>query len=336
MMKTVLVFAMLVLATVATRSEKEFQDEFVAWMRAHQRTYHHDDFRNRFAIFKANLQFIYTHNQEYEQGLHTFTVGLNAFADLTSEEFSAMYKGLNMPENYTPDSDNVITSDVDVGALPTSYDWRTYGAVTAVKNQEQCGSCWSFSTTGSMEGCHQITTKNLVSFSEQNLIDCSVSYGNKGCNGGLMTDAMDYIIANKGLDTESSYPYTSGTTLKIGTCKYTTANSGGTLKSYSNVKSGDESALQTAVYAGPTSVAIDASKASFQMYKSGVYYAPTCSSTNLDHGVLTVGWGVDSGDDYWIVKNSWGTTWGQQGYIWMSRNKDNNCGIATMATLPSC
>jgi len=239
-----------------------------------------------------------------------------------------MFNGFKIPEGYEFNSENVI--EASEMALPASWDWRDQGAVTHVKNQEQCGSCWSFSTTGSMEGCHEITTKNLVSFSEQNLIDCDNK--DAACNGGLMTTAMDYIISNKGLDTESSYPYTA----KKGTCKYTTANNGGTLSSYQNVKSGDESALQNAVYLGPTSVAIDASKSSFQTYKSGVYYAPLCSSTNLDHGVLAVGWGSDSGDDYWIVKNSWGVTWGQEGYIWMARNQNNNCGIATMATLPKC
>jgi cathepsin L len=330
-MKTLLVLASLFLAAFALRSEREYQDEFVSWMQQHQKSYHHNEFRQRFAIFKSNLDFIQQHNQEYEQGMHTFTVGINQFVDLTAEEFGQMYMGFRIPEGRKiENSDDVITGPL--GTLPASWDWRDHGAVTHVKNQEQCGSCWSFSTTGSFEGCHQITTGSLASFSEQNLIDCSSSYGNEGCNGGLMTDAMDYIIANDGLDSESSYPYTASE----GRCHYSASNSQGTMNNYQNVKSGDESALQQAVYEGPTSVAIDASKASFQMYKSGVYYAPTCSSKNLDHGVLAVGWGSDSGDDYWIVKNSWGTTWGQQGYIWMARNKNNNCGIATMATLPIC
>jgi cathepsin L len=148
-----------------------------------------------------------------------------------------------------------------------------------------------------------------------------------------MTQAMQYIIDNKGIDTESSYPYTA----EDGNCQYNAANSGATLKSYKNVPSGNENQLQQSVNNGPTSVAIDASQSSFQFYSSGVYNEPACSTSQLDHGVLAVGWGNDpSGGDYWIVKNSWGTSWGQNGYIWMSRNKQNQCGIATMATLPTC
>jgi cathepsin L len=147
-----------------------------------------------------------------------------------------------------------------------------------------------------------------------------------------MTQAMTYIISNKGVDTEASYPYTA----EDGTCAYNAANSGATLTGFVNVNTGDESDLQVKTYAGPTSVAIDASQSSFQFYSGGVYYEPACSSTQLDHGVLSIGWGTSSGTQYWLVKNSWGTSWGMSGFIMMSRNKNNNCGIATMATLPQC
>jgi len=147
-----------------------------------------------------------------------------------------------------------------------------------------------------------------------------------------MDQAFEYIIANNGIDTETSYPYTA----EDGTCAYAASNCGSELKGYTDVTSNSEASLQTAVSMTPTSVAIDASQPSFQSYTSGVYYEPACSSTQLDHGVLAVGWGTDpTGGDYWIVKNSWGSDWGQQGYIWMARNKNNNCGIATMASYPS-
>jgi len=228
-----------------------------------------------------------------------------------------------------------VVKNVDVSAIPTSYDWVTMGAVTPIKNQGDCGSCWSFSTTGSVEGCHFINTHKLVALSEQNLMDCSTAQGNEGCDGGLMTDAMNYIISNGGIDTEASYPYTAedGTS-----CNYNSANSGSTLASYVNVAQGSETDLLAKAAMGPTSVAIDASQDTFQFYSSGVYYSTTCSSTNLDHGVLVVGWGVELNNtatpDYWLVKNSWGTDWGMNGFIWMARNMNNNCGIATMATLP--
>jgi len=163
-------------------------------------------------------------------------------------------------------------------------------------------------------------------------MDCSTAQGNEGCNGGLMTSAMDYIIANKGVDTEASYPYTA----EDGTCSFNAANVGATLKSYVNVMSGNETDLLLKAVVGPTSVAIDASQSSFQFYNGGVYSDPNCSTSQLDHGVLVVGWGTDSGSTYWLVKNSWGTDWGLNGYIEMARNSNNMCGIATMATLPQC
>jgi cathepsin L len=258
---------------------------------------------------------------------------VNEFADMTYEEFRVGrfgYTGLRKLNG------RQSVSTAGMFTLPASVDWTTKGAVTPVKNQGQCGSCWAFSTTGSVEGCHFISKQKLNSLSEQNLMDCSWSQGNEGCNGGLMTQAMQYIISNGGIDTEASYPYTAESSQ---TCLYKAASSGSTEGSFVNVNQGDENDLQNKVAMGPTSVAIDASQSSFQFYSSGVYYDPNCSTSQLDHGVLAVGYNHDStsGMDYWIVKNSWGTDWGQSGYIWMARNKSNACGIATMATLPqSC
>lgn len=269
------------------------------------------------------MDFIDAHNKANKG----FTVAMNKFGDLSSDEFARIFLGTKITIT-TP-----MKNSTRKVRAPTSFDWSTKGAVTPIKNQQQCGSCWAFSTTGSTEGCHFLTTKSLVSLSEQNLVDCSQAQGNQGCEGGLMTQAMDYIISNKGIDTESSYPYTAQ---DGASCLFNSANVGATLTGYTNVNQGDENDLLAKVTLGPTSVAIDASQSSFQLYSSGVYYEPACSSTQLDHGVLAVGWGVSSGTDYWIVKNSWGTDWGLNGYIWMSRNKNNNCGIATSATLPQC
>jgi len=324
MSKILIVLLALVAASLAL-SAQDYQNSFTQWMRENKKSYHHDEFQNRFQIFKKNLDFVNNHNAQGK----SYQCGMNKFADLTNAEFVKLYTGLIAPA-ITSATKPMSTPNP---SIPATWDWRMNGSVTPIKDQGQCGSCWAFSTTGSTEGCHQITTKNLVSLSEQNLMDCSYANGNQGCEGGLMTQAMDYIISNNGIDTEASYPYTAE---NGPSCAYSAQNIGATLKSYTNVASGDENDLQAKVFLGPTSVAIDASHNSFQLYSSGVYNEPACSSVNLDHGVLAVGWGTSSGKAYWIVKNSWGTGWGMKGYIWMSRNAQNQCGIATMATLPAC
>jgi len=310
-------------ATSLPTSDLTMKSEFIQWMRSNNKAYLHEEFQNRWQIWKNNYKFVQEFNK---QGL-SFTVGMNQFADLTNEQFNTVFKGLKKAEVTISGEPEIL----DTVTLPASVDWRTKGVVTGIKNQGQCGSCWSFSTTGSLEGAHALHTGQLVGLSEQNLVDCSQAEGNNGCDGGLMTDAFQYVINNHGLDTEASYPYTA----EDGTCHYSASNCGSTLASYQNVQSGSESALQVAsATIGPVSVGIDASHNSFQLYTSGVYYSPNCSPTQLDHGVLVVGYGSSSGSDYWIVKNSWGTSWGMNGYIWMSRNRDNNCGIATMASYP--
>jgi cathepsin L len=250
---------------------------------------------------------------------------------MTTEEFSKKMNGFRGQENRV--LRNVHMSE-EVSALPATVDWRTKGVVTGIKNQEQCGSCWAFSAVASIEGQAALASKKLISLSEQNLVDCSTAEGNMGCNGGLMDQAFEYVIKNKGIDTEASYPYEASDD----NCVYKSKNSGATVSNYSDIATGSESALQSAVATvGPISVAIDASQFSFQFYSSGVYNEPNCGNqmSDLDHGVTAVGYGTEGGADYWLVKNSWGTVWGIQGYIKMSRNKSNQCGIATAASYPT-
>jgi cathepsin L len=324
-MKQVIILAALFAITLAY-TDVEYQNAFTSWMQTHQKSYAAADFQGRFNIFKSNMDYVRDWNAK---GSAT-VLGLTHLADLTNAEYQKIYLGTHF--DGTQRLKEAATFVHPTVGLPASVDWRTEGAVTPIKNQGQCGSCWSFSTTGSTEGAHFLATKNLVSLSEQNLMDCSESYGNQGCNGGLMDSAFKYIKANGGIDTEASYPYKAASTFQ---CEYKAANSGATITGYSDVTSGSESALQTSAAAAPTSVAIDASHNSFQLYQSGVYYESACSTTALDHGVLVIGYGTSSGSDYWLVKNSWGTSWGIDGYIWMSRNRNNNCGIATMASRPS-
>ncbi len=254
---------------------------------------------------------------------------MNEFGDLTGAEFARIFNGYKMQERsnntkfYQPDNSL---------SLPAAIDWRMKGAVTGVKNQGQCGACWSFSATGAVEGQYFLKQGQLVSLSEQNLIDCSSSYGNHGCKGGAMDKAFTYIMANNGDDTESSYPYE----MKEGNCRFNRSNVGANIAGFKDIPTGNEAYLLSVVGSvGPVSVAIDASHSSFQFYNgSGVYIEPACSSSRLDHGVLVVGYGTENGQDYWLVKNSWGTNWGENGYIKMARNLNNQCGIATQASFP--
>jgi cathepsin L len=261
-------------------------------------------------------------------GHHTYTLGMNAFGDMTNEEFKAAYLGTKKPEFNA--SHTLFLSPLNVKDLPDTVDWRTQGYVTGVKDQGQCGSCWSFSATGSLEGQYFHKSKTLVSFSEQQLVDCSGEFGNQGCNGGLMDQAFDYI-KKYGIEKEEDYPYTA----RDGKCKYASGKTVTTVSGYTDIPTTDEAKLKEAVATvGPVSVAIDASHLSFQLYRSGVYNEKSCSQTQLDHGVLAVGYGAENGNNYWLVKNSWGGSWGQKGYIFMSRDKNNQCGIATAASYP--
>ncbi|EGC32857.1 hypothetical protein DICPUDRAFT_92519 [Dictyostelium purpureum] len=306
-------------------SSQTYQTSFIGWMRKHDRAYSHEEFTDRYQAFKENMDFIHKWNSQESDTV----LGLTKFADLTNEEYKKHYLGIkvNVKKNL-----NAAQKGLKFFKFtgPDSIDWREKGAVSQVKDQGQCGSCWSFSTTGAVEGAHQIKSGNMVSLSEQNLVDCSGQYGNQGCEGGLMVNAFEYIIDNGGIATESSYPYTAAQ----GRCKFTKSMNGANIIGYKEIPQGEEDSLTAALAKQPVSVAIDASHMSFQLYSSGVYDEPACSSEALDHGVLAVGYGTLEGKDYYIIKNSWGPTWGQDGYIFMSRNAQNQCGVATMASYP--
>ncbi|XP_002155462.3 procathepsin L [Hydra vulgaris] len=298
-------------------------DSWIRWKMAHNKAYNQDGEETvRYTIWKDNERRIREHNLKGGD----FLLEMNQFGDMTNNEFKAFngylsHKHVSGSTFLTPNS----------FVAPDTVDWRNEGYVTPVKDQGQCGSCWAFSTTGSLEGQNFKKTGKLVSLSEQNLVDCSTAYGNNGCNGGLMDNAFTYIKENNGIDSEASYPYTA----EDGKCAFTKPNVAATDTGFVDIPSGDENKLKEAVASvGPISVAIDASHFSFQFYRKGVYNERKCSSTELDHGVLVVGYGTESGKDYWLVKNSWNTSWGDKGYIKMSRNAKNQCGIATNASYP--
>ncbi|GBM48142.1 Cathepsin L [Araneus ventricosus] len=203
--------------------------------------------------------------------------------------------------------------------------------LNAYSDYGQCGACWAFSAIGSLEGQHKKKSGHLVSLSEQQLVDCATNGVNNGCDGGIMSAAFEHIKNSDGVDTEKSYPYRE----EQGECGVKPENVAATCTGYIELPPGDESALKDAVATvGPISVAIDAGHDSFMSYKSGVYEEPDCSSTHFDHAVLVVGYGKEDGLDYWLIKNSWGESWGMNGYMKMARNKNNMCGIANKASYP--
>jgi len=331
-MKFIVLVTLMVLATAfAAPTVDEARFVFNGWVKHHGKHYTtHQEATRRFSIFHENLAVVLKHNEEAALGKHTYTLGMNKMADLTNEEYRSMYLQYQRPLRRLTSKQSVHMCSNE--SIPDSVDWRTKGIVTGVKDQGQCGSCWSFSTTGSIEGAYALKTGNLVSLSEQNLVDC-VSDGQFTCDaGGDMPTAFQWVIDNNGIEGESDYPYC---TCSGNQCNFDSSKVRATISGYKNIAQGSETDLTDAASNQPISVAIDASKQSFQLYSGGVYNEPACSSTELDHGVLVVGYGTDAtGGDYYIVKNSWSDSWGLQGYILMSRNSNNQCGIATDASYP--
>ena len=274
----------------------------------------------------------------------TYTVGHNAFSGYNLEEFSLLMGFKNNDNSQLRRNEEVIyiESDFILEDIPKSVDWRDT-CVTPVKDQGQCGSCWSFSTTGALECAFYNKYNKLVSFSEQQLVDCdnrkNGGRGDHGCNGGLMDNAFKFIEKYGGLCTEEEYPYVSGDTKTESTCEKTCQLvSGSKIVSYVDVLPDSDDAMMSALTKQTVSVAIEADSMDFQMYKSGVMTGKC--GTNLDHGVLAVGYGASDGLDYYIVKNSWGTSWGDKGYIYLGRGQEYNngqgqCGILMEASYPN-
>jgi C1A family cysteine protease len=289
------------------------------------------ELESRFSIFRKNFVGILVHNADLSQN---FTMGVNQFTDLTPEEFKTQYVGGLKAEVGSYGCKSFSSS---ASGAPSSIDWRTKGAVTSVKDQGQCGSCWTFSATGAVEGAWAISSGKLVDLSEQELVDCAtgISYGSHGCNGGQMEGAFKFVIEN-GQCSLSSYPYTSGVSKTGGTCQKCSPVA--EISSCSDVKPNDQLSLKAAVAQQPVAVAIEADTRYFQSYASGVLTSSSCGTT-LDHGVLVVGYGSENGQDYWNIKNSWGTTWGDQGYVKIARSSSTNdpgiCGIAMDPSFPS-
>lgn len=299
-------------------------DSFVEFVAKHKKSYESFEiFQERFVIYRDNMEYVEMMNS----GQTNYTLGETTFADLTLDEFRALHPksvfGAKKCSAYA------FTGK----SIPASLDWRETDKVTGVKDQGQCGSCWSFSSTGAMEGAWAISTGKLLSLSEQQLVDCSsgLKYGNHGCNGGTMDGSFQYAI-DTGLCGEEAYPYTAKDGASCMSCTVEVK-----MSSCKDVPSNNQMALKEAVSIGPVSVAIEADSRVFQHYTGGVLTSSECG-TSLDHGVLVVGYGEEAGLEYWLVKNSWGVSWGDEGYIKIQRSDSKNdegiCGIAMQPSFP--
>uniref|UniRef100_A0A8C4FD38 Cathepsin S, ortholog 2, tandem duplicate 2 n=1 Tax=Dicentrarchus labrax TaxID=13489 RepID=A0A8C4FD38_DICLA len=313
----------------AAMFEPKLDAHWKLWKMTHGKKYQTEvEDVSRRELWEKNLMLITMHNLEASMGLHTYELSMNHMGDLTQEEIMQSFATLSPPTDIQRAASPFAgTTGADV---PDTMDWREKGCVTSVKMQGSCGSCWAFSAAGALEGQLAKTTGKLVDLSPQNLVDCSTKYGNHGCNGGFMHQAFQYVIDNQGIDSDASYPYTG----RNGECRYNSKFRAANCSQYSFLPEGDEGALKEALAnIGPISVAIDATRPTFTFYRSGVYNDPNCSQ-KVNHGVLAVGYGTLDGQDYWLVKNSWGKTFGDQGYIRMSRNKNDQCGIALYGCYP--
>ncbi|KAL2458506.1 Senescence-specific cysteine protease SAG12 [Abeliophyllum distichum] len=298
-------------STARSLNDASMVEKHEQWMAQYGRVYKDNaEKAKRYNIFKANFEFIKSFNNA---GMRTYKLSINQFADLTNEEFRASRNGYKM-SSYKKSTGETSFRFENVTAIPSSMDWRKKGAVTGVKDQGQCGCCWAFSAVAAMEGINQLTMGKLISLSEQELVDCDTSGEDQGCNGGLMDNAFEFILDNHGLTTESNYPYKG----VDGTCNTKKESShDAIITGYEDVPANMD----------PTS---NSTRVEFSLENAG---------TDLDHGVTAVGYGkTRDGTKYWLVKNSWGTSWGEDGYIRMQRGIDAEeglCGIAMQASYPT-
>ncbi|KAJ7308327.1 hypothetical protein JRQ81_008862 [Phrynocephalus forsythii] len=318
---------LLALVTFSAALDPTLDTAWEDWKRLHRKEYLEGEAASRRATWEDNWRMIEQHNWETSQGKHTYRLGMNHFGDLTNEEFNQKMSCL-LPRGARPATGNVsVFHGSATQKTPKRVDWREKGYVTPVK--DQVGSGFG-AAVGALEGLYFKKTGELISLSEQNLVDCAWDLGNRGCQGGWPERALQYVQERDGLSTEDGYPYEG----EEGLCRYQPENGLAKCTSVKKVKEGDEKALERAVATvGPVTVAIDARSSALQFYKSGIF-SSTWASDALNHAVLAVGYVKNNRSRaYWIIKNSWSSYWGDKGYLYLKKGS-NELGVADEACYP--
>jgi cathepsin L len=306
----------------------DLQSEWAEFKIKFKKTFAPEEDSKRMEVFQANKKSIEDHNKLFEKGLVSFKRAINQFADFTATEVRSRFTGY---QKTRPDGAfEKRTTIKTFGPVPDQIDWRKAGAVTEVRRQGDCGSCYAFSAIGAIEGQYFRETGSLQKFSEQQIVDCyKTGYNRNGCRGGEPANVFEYISTVGGLDTEESYSYRE----RFNLCHYQESSAIASIEGFEKLEVSEEALKNAVAHIGPISVAIHTTSSMSNSYDSGIFDDPDCHGW-LDHAVLVVGYGSENGSDYWIVKNSWGEDWGEDGYIRMARNKNNLCGIASEAMYP--
>ncbi|XP_048207434.1 procathepsin L-like [Perognathus longimembris pacificus] len=318
------------MASAAPTFDPSLDTEWTEWKTKYGKSYNSDEDIFRRAIWEENYKMIAVHNEEYSQGKHSYTMEINAFGDMTTIEFNPT------GSDFQPDGHNEgqMYPEFLLDELPASVDWREKGYVSHVKDQGNCGSCWTFTTTGALEGQMFKKTGKLVSLSEQNLMDCSKD--NYGCDGGRPDWAYQYIKKIGGLDSEESYPYEA----RVGPCRYNPEKSVANVTGFINIPPNEKALMHAVATVGPIAAGVHSLRDSFKYYKGGLYHDQNCARRPLTHAVLIVGYGYEGEKEtatnkYWLIKNSWGKSWGVNGYGKLARDQNNLCGIASWTLYPT-
>ncbi|XP_040612168.1 cathepsin 7-like [Mesocricetus auratus] len=324
-------FLYLGVASAAPTPDYSLDAEWEEWKRSNDKTYSQEEERQRRAVWEENVKMFKLLNMENGLVINNFTVEMNEFGDMTGEEMRKMMMESSV---LTLRNGKRIQKRGDV-KFPKTLDWRTQGYVTPVRRQLGCGACWAFAVAGSIEAQLFKKTGRLIPLSVQNLVDCSTPYGTDGCKGGRIYNAFQYVKYNGGLEAEATYPYEA----KDGKCRYSPERSVVKIDRYLIVPRNEEALLNALVTNGPIAVRIDGAHASFRRYTGGIYNEPKCRRDSPNHAMLLVGYGYEGreseGRKYWLVKNSHGDNWGENGYMKIPRDHFNYCGIASYAMYPT-